>query len=58
MNTEEWLTANAEQAAKALLRASSDLYALLGGEANREWQREELAEELRHLELTWRYPSS
>jgi len=57
VNTEDWLRANAEQAAKAVLSASGELYALLGGEPDRERQRE-LAKELEDLEFTWRYPSS
>ena len=53
-----WIEANAPKAAKALEAAQDELYALLGGQADRERRREELAEELRNLRLTWRYPSS
>jgi hypothetical protein len=38
--------------------ASDELYGLLGGEPDFERLRAELAQEMEHLELTWRYPSS
>ena len=58
MNQEEWIEANAERAARASLWASDELYALLGGEPDYNRLRAELAEEMEHLELRWRYPSS
>jgi hypothetical protein len=58
VNTEEWIDANEERAAKAVLLASDELYGLLGGEPDFERLRAELAQEMEHLELTWRYPSS
>lgn len=52
MNQEEWVRANAEPAAKALLRARGELYALLGGQPDPERQREALAAEVARLRLT------
>lgn len=54
MNREEWIRANKEQAVKALLGARGELYALLGGQRDREREREALAAEVARLRLTMR----
>jgi hypothetical protein len=54
MQEEEWIRANAEQAAKALLRARGELYALLGGQPDPKRKREVLEAEVARLRLIMR----
>jgi len=54
VNREDWIRANTEQAIKALLRARSELYVLLGGQPDPEREREALASEVARLRLTMR----
>jgi hypothetical protein len=54
VNREEWISANTEQAVKALLRATGELYILLGGQPDPEREREALAAEVARLRLTMR----
>ena len=54
MTEAEWIDANAPEAAKALFAAQQELYALLGGVADLEREKELLAREIGRLRLTWR----
>jgi hypothetical protein len=51
---EAWIVANAHAASEALLAAEDELYCLLGGERDRDREREALAAELARLRLTWK----
>jgi hypothetical protein len=52
MNQEEWVEANLPAVTVALVGASEALYALLGGQADPEREREELEAEVGRLRLT------
>jgi hypothetical protein len=54
MTEAEWIEANAPHAARALVSAQQELYALLGGLADPERERDVLAEEIGRLRVTWR----
>ena len=49
---DEWIKANQEAAARAILAASEALYALLGGVPDPKWEREVLEAEVARLRLT------
>jgi hypothetical protein len=51
---EAWIVANAHAVSEALRAAEDELYGLLGGERDRDREREALAAELAGLRLTWR----
>jgi hypothetical protein len=51
---EAWIVANARAVSEALRAAEDELYGLLGGERDREREREALATELARLRLTWK----
>ena len=46
--------ANAHAVSEALRAAEDELYSLLGGERNRDREREALAAEVARLRLTWK----
>jgi hypothetical protein len=56
VDQDEWVRENAAMAARALARpeVALEIYKLLGGQADPEWQRELLAREVARLRLTWR----
>jgi hypothetical protein len=51
---EAWIMANAHAVSEALRAAEDELYGLLGGERDRDRERETLAAELARLRLTWK----
>jgi hypothetical protein len=51
---EAWIVANAHAVSEALRAAEDELCSLLGGERDRDREREALAAELARLRLTWR----
>jgi hypothetical protein len=51
---EAWIVANAHSVSEALRAAEGELYLLLGGERDRDRERETLAAELARLRLTWK----
>jgi hypothetical protein len=51
---EAWIVANARAVSEALRAAEDELYGLLGGERDRDREREALAAELARLRLTWK----
>ena len=51
---EAWIVANAHAVSEALRAAEAELYGLLGGERDRDREREALAAELARLRLTWK----
>jgi hypothetical protein len=51
---EAWIVANADAVSGALRAAEDELYGLLGGERDRDREREALAAELARLRLTWK----
>ena len=51
---EAWIVANARAVSEALRAAEDELYSLLGGERDRDREREALAAELARLRLTWK----
>jgi hypothetical protein len=51
---EAWIVANALAVSEALTAAEDELYSLLGGERDRDREREALAAELARLRLTWK----
>jgi hypothetical protein len=51
---EAWIVANALAVSEALRAAEDELYGLLGGEKDRDREREALAAELARLRLTWK----
>jgi hypothetical protein len=51
---EAWLVANDHAVSEALRAAEDELYGLLGGERDRDREREALTSELARLRLTWR----
>jgi hypothetical protein len=54
MTNDEWVAANEQAAVQALVGASAELYALLGGQPDPERQREALAAQVARLRLTMR----
>jgi hypothetical protein len=51
---EAWIVANAHAVSEALRAAEGELYGLLGGERDRDREREALAAEVARLRLTWK----
>jgi hypothetical protein len=51
---EDWIVANACAVSEALRVAEGELYLLLGGERDRDREREALAAEVARLRLTWK----
>jgi hypothetical protein len=51
---EAWIVANAHAVSEALRAAEDELYGLLGGERDRDREREALAAELGRPWLTWK----
>ena len=51
---EAWIVANAHAVSEALRAAEDELYGLLGGERDRDREREALVAELARLRLTWK----
>ena len=51
---EAWIVANARAVSVALRAAEDELYGLLGGERDRDREREALAAEVARLRLTWK----
>ncbi len=52
MNQEEWIEANLPAVTAAVVGAAEALYALLGGQPDPKWEREELEAEVGRLRLT------
>jgi hypothetical protein len=50
---EAWIVANTHAVSEALRVAEGELYLLLGGERDRDREREALAAEVARLRLTW-----
>jgi hypothetical protein len=51
---ETWIVANAHAVSEALRAAEDELYGLLGGERDRDREREALAAEVARLRVTWK----
>jgi len=51
---EAWIVANARAVSEALRVAEGELYLLLGGERDRDREREALTAEVARLRLTWK----
>jgi hypothetical protein len=51
---EAWIVANAVAVSEALRAAEDEVYGLLGGERDRDREREALAAELARLRPTWK----